>query len=247
MVENIAETENLIRVQQKALAYLRSPKENVKASLSRSKVDPTIKKLVIPNVKKLESQYGLSEELYDKYRTLEAVESQVALQFPDRKGEAYDRVISGIRELKSKVRDQMRRVLSFLTEIADKHVPKSFDQYRQAIAQEVENHVVFSDSEQFLYVSVDPDGSMVFTSYIMLSGAQATDGRKVPSLYISIQWVMGDAYYVQVNQEFELPESLSRDIQKARTMQEACRVLSMLLTDEGFESTLGTNVAPEIK
>ncbi|MDN3101437.1 hypothetical protein P0E61_13935, partial [Enterococcus faecalis] len=114
--DDVDETENLIRVQQKALAYLMKPKDSVVAALNKG-TGTTIRKMVVPNVAKLEPQYGLAEELYDRYRTLEAVDAQVALQFPDRKGDAYARTVQQIGELKTKVRDQTRRVLAFLTEI----------------------------------------------------------------------------------------------------------------------------------
>jgi len=241
MRSDVDETENLIAVQQRALAHLKSPREWVHSALSkvRAKVDPQLKKVVVPSIEKLKTQYGLSEDLYERYRTLEAVETQVAAQFPDRSGDAYERAVGALRELKKKVADQMRDVLSFLTDIANSHVPKAFSKYRQALAQEIETHIAFENSEQFLYVSTDEGGELVFTNYVMILNAKASDNRTVPHLYISMQWVVGSATYVQVNHEFELPASLDRE-HPASTMQEAVTSLSMILTSEGFNSGLGS-------
>jgi hypothetical protein len=235
MRSDVDETENLISVQQKALAHLKSPREWVHAALtkSRSKIDPQLKKVVVPNIEKLSAQYGLSEELYDRYRTLEAVETQIAAQFPDRRGDAYERAVGALRELKKKIASQLRSVLLFLSSIAAKHVPKTFNNYRQAIAQEIEDHVIFDASEQFLYVNTNSAGDLVFTNYVMILNAKSDDGRTVPHLYISTQWIVGVATYIQVNHEFELPAALDRD-HPAATMQEAVTTLSMILTAEGF-------------
>jgi hypothetical protein len=249
---DVNESEALVRVQQQQLAHLRRPREWVSAALTkfsttdRKKIDPELKRVVIPNVKKLESQYGLSEDLYEKYRLLEAVESQLAAQFPDRKGEAYDKAIGTLRELKKKVAEQMRNCLGFLSEVAKEHVPKTFSKYVQAVTQEIEEHVQFENSEQFLYVSTD-EGTLVFTNYIMLINAVNEDAQKVPHLYISIQWVVGVAVYVTINHEFELPSQLICEPgTEAKSLIEAVSTIAALLNGEGFASSLGENQAPRI-
>ncbi|QBX06508.1 hypothetical protein H1O16_gp095 [Burkholderia phage BcepSaruman] len=244
--DDVSESENLIRVQQQAVAYLTKPKENVTASLRGASVDATIKRVVVPHVKKLDAQYGTAEEIYDQYRALEAVEAQVALQFPDRRGEVAARVQQVLAELKAKGKDQIRRVLEFLSAVAHQHVPEAFDHVRQALAQELENHVRCAGTEQFLYVNVDASGSLVFTSYTMLSGAQADDGRRVPTLYVSLQWVLGSGYFVQINQEFCAPDSLERTT-PLQDVQQVCEAAASMLADEGFDSPLGSDLPPALK
>jgi hypothetical protein len=241
MREDVHESDALIRVQQETLAHLCRPREWVSAALTKlAALDKKkIDKVVIPNVKKLESQYGLSEELYDTHRTLEAVESQLAMQFPDRGGEAFDKAIGTLRELKKKVEDQMRTVLSFLSDVANEHVPKTFSKYVQAVALELEEHVKFENSEQFLYVSTDR-GRLVFTNYVMLINAVNDDKQKVPHLYISIQWIVGQAVYVTINHEFELPAQLICEPgAEAKTLAAAVQTIAALLNAEGFSSSLG--------
>lgn len=239
LVKAVSATDAKIEAQQKTLASLAS--KSVKAAVTKT----TAKKLV-PGMQKLQAHYDLTSELYERYRSLAAVESQVALQFIDRRGDGYAKVTSALANLKSKVQDQMRRVLSFASEVADKHVPKQFDECRQAIAQEVENSVRFEDSEQFLYASASPDDQMVFTSYLLLLGAHAADGRKVPTLFISLQWVVGEGYYVQLNQEFQLPEALMR-AEPVEDLQGVCGQLTYLLGDEGFEAEVGKDLPAELK
>src|SRR5271165_43896 len=84
------DNDKLAKSYQTELAYLKRPKDWVQAGLiksvpqlksGRGVLDPQLMKVVVPNVKKLGPQYDLSEDLYEQYRTLEAIETQVALQF----------------------------------------------------------------------------------------------------------------------------------------------------------------------
>lgn len=230
------DSDALIRVQQALLANLLYA-GRVEATLTK-KIDPSISKHVIPSLSKLEDHYGLYEELHDRQRLLEAVESQISVQFPDRQGRVYDEAISLLRTLKKKTADQLRTVQDFLKQIADKHVPKSFNRFRQVIAQELQEHVQFEKAEQQLYVSVE-NGQLVFTNYFELHNAQ--DGaRVVPELFVSMQWCVGTALYIDLNYEFELPAQLLRDCGIAtQTLVDAVQAVSKLLNDEGFSSSLG--------
>jgi hypothetical protein len=233
MRSDIEDSENLIRVTQKALASL------TKAKIEAQKIDPEIKKKVVPSVSKLQSQYGLIEDLYEKHRTLESVESQITLQFPVRKGEVYERTTATLRELKKKVETQLRTVLDFLRDISNKHEPKSFAKYRQAVIQEIQERLEFRDSEQYLYVST-ADSDLIFTSYFLLNDVLTEDRRKVPNLYVSIQWVVGTGVFTHLSNEFELPESLTHEPgTECKTMAETVTSLSNLLSAEGFFNKQG--------
>lgn len=261
MAKDIDELGSLAIEQQKLLSYLKEPKTSVKSALLkaatfsfditddagdkkthlRRKIDPELTKVVVPNITKLREQYGLSEDLYERYRTLEAIETQLSMQFPDRRGEAYNKAEAAIAELKSKVQAKLKEVLEFLNEVAAKHVPKTFVRYREAIMQEVEEHVNFEDSDQFMYVSTTEDGELVFTNYIMLKDAQNDEGRISPHLYISIQWIVGSQIQVQVNHEFELPNILLKEGgEVVSSVGEAVKAISQLLDLEDFSTSLGT-------
>jgi hypothetical protein len=228
MRSDIEDSENLIKVTQKALASV------AKVKIDAQKIDPDIKKKVVPSLSKLKSQYGLIEDLYEKHRTLESVESQIALQFPERRGEVYEKTTATLRELKKKVEQQLRAVLDFLRDISDKHEPKSFGKYRQAVIQELQEQLHFRDSEQYLYAST-ADSDLLFTSYFLLNDVLTEDGRTVPNLYVSVQWVVGSCVYVHVSNEFELPEDLMHEQGTAcKTMAETVTAISTLLNAEGF-------------
>lgn len=230
---DIEDCENLIKVTQKSLASI------TKSKIEAQKIDPEIKKKVVPSLSKLKSQYGLIEDLYEKHRTLESVESQIALQFPERKGEVYERTTATLRELKKKVETQLRAVLDFLRDISNKHEPKSFAKYRQAVIQELQEHLEFRDSEQFLYVSTS-ESDLLFTSYFLLNDVLTEDKRKVPNLYVSIQWVVGTGVYTHLSNEFELPENLVHETgTECKTMSETVTSISNLLNAEGFFNKQG--------
>lgn len=261
MQEEVSENESLIKVQQKNLAYLQRPNEKVQSFLTKAamqfmihdddesgpkshlkrKIDPELTKIVVPNVKNLQSQYGLSEQLYEQYRTLEAVETQVAMQFPDRTGKQYNDTMGSIRKLKKQVGDQLKTVLGFLNEVAAKHVPKSFQKYMQAVVQEVQEHVLFEDSDVFLYVSTTAEKELVFTYYLMLKNATNDEGQVTPHLYISLQWIVGAEVSVHVNHEYELPNQLLGGNGTAvGSAGEAVSAISDLLSLEDFATSLGT-------
>lgn len=261
MAEEVNELDSLINVQQKQLAYLSKPKDTVKAALIKAatfeftiepdagakkshlkrKIDPELTKIVVPNVKKLQTQYGLSEDLYEKHRLLESVETQISMQFPDRRGEAYEAAISSIRKLKAKVAEQLKTVLGFLNEVAAEHVPRTFKRYMEAIVTEVQEHVTFESNQVFLYVSATPEGELVFTYYLMLQNAMNDEGQITPHLYISVQWIVGTSVHVQINHEYELPNALMKDPgSEVGSVGEAVKAISHLLDLEDFATSLGT-------
>jgi hypothetical protein len=238
MESETRDSDALIRVQQSLLAYLLRPRNRIEATLSK-KIDPAIKKTVIPSFKKLEDHYGLCEELHDRLRLLDAIESQISVQFPDRQGRVYDEAISLLRTLKKKTDDQLKTVLDFLGNIAEKHIPKAFDRFRQAVAQELQEHFTFLGSEQLLYVSIENE-QLVFTNYFLLRQARH-ENRVIPQLYISLQWIVGQAVYVDLNHEFELPAQLYVNPGVAtQTLIEAVQAVENLLNEEGFSSPLGS-------
>jgi hypothetical protein len=261
MRDEIDELGQLVKVQQQALAYLQRPRAFVKAAMEVSaagfsfnintpaggskthlkrKIDPELPKFVIPNITKLREQYALSEDLYEKHRMLQAVETQVAMQFPERSGKEYNNAIGAIKELKDKVGAQLKEVLGFLNSVASEHVPKTFMKYREAIMQEISEHVMFEQSEQFMYVNTSPAKELVFTNYIMLQNATNDEGKTTPHLYISIQWTVGAGVKVQVNHEFELPAQLMKEGgTEVESAGEAVKAISHLLDLEDFSTSLG--------
>lgn len=258
--EEVDDTGKLIKVYQTQLAFLKKPKDWIGASLVKAaememtisqdpgkrtnlkrKIDPELTKVVVPNVKKLEKQYALSEDLYEKHRTLEAAEAQIAMQFPDRRGEAYEGVMASLNTLKSKVAEQLKTVLGFLNEVAEKHVPKTFEKYIDAVRQEVQEHVLFESSSLFLYVSTTPEGQIVFTYYLMLINATNDEGEVTPQLYISVQWIVTEGITIQINPEYELPGQLLKEGgTEVASVGEAVKAISDLLTLEDFATSLGT-------
>jgi len=252
----------MVTVQQKALAFLTRPKDNVRAALTKAatfefnigedyegknkrnlkrNIATDIPKIIVPNIDKLKNQYGLSEDLYEKYRLLESMETQLAMQFPDRRGEAYETAISSLRALKDKVAGHLKKVLAFLNEIAAKHIPRSFEKYISAITMEVEENVQFESSNTFIYMSVTPDGELSFTAYLMLVGAINDEGKITPQLYISIQLIVGGPVYIQLNHEYELPNQLFREGGvEVDSVGGAVKAISHLLDLEDFATSMGT-------
>ncbi len=229
----IADSDSMIDAQQKNLTALtkRVPLE------LRMGDDPKVEitKSVVPTLDKLKNQYGLSEDLYGLHRALEAVEAQMAIQFPDRGGEAFTLATGVLKELKRKVEAQMRRVFVFLGKVSRSLVPFEFNKYRMTVLQSVENEVVFGAVDQFVYASIDRDRNIVFTDYIRLDQVQNADQQITPHLYISLQWVVGDGVYVQVNHEFEIPSALSRDPRsRAGSAAQAVILIGENLALEGF-------------
>lgn len=254
--KEIDELTQVVKVQQRLLAKTMFVKKPITAAMEfdltaprgapkshlKYKIDPTLTKVEIPDKQKLASQYNLMEELYEKHRTLEMAENQIKAQFAkENRGEAFDAAIAGIRQLKDKIDKAMKETFQFLNKVASDHVPKEFMKYRTAVCQEIEKHVPFESNDQFLYVSVDDAGNIVFTNYVMLINAANEDGQIAPHLYISIQWIVGGKVTVQVNHEFEAPAQLLREGgEVVSSVSEAVRAISHLLELEDFATSLGT-------
>lgn len=257
MHKEVNVTDQLVDQQQSMLAKLRNPKDKVreilavsftefdvtpsgpakKKSADKSVVAPEINKVVIPNLSKLKDQYGLMEDLYAKRVTLESVETQIEMQFPDLRGPLYDQVVGSLNELKAKVEEQLHKVFTFLSEVAEKHVPKVFKTYTEAVQEAVSNHVSFEDSARYLYVSVK-DKKLAFTEYMLLINSVNEDGKVAPHLYIVVQWTVGGKCEVFVEHEFTPPNQLERGA-KANTANEALEAITHLLDLEGFAAAIG--------
>lgn len=268
LTEETRETDQVIKQLQHSLAYLKRPKASITAALVkaaemefvitddsggdkskrsrlRKKINPALVKeikITTPHLAKLEKQYKLAEDLYEKHRTLEAMQTQLSMQFPDRRGEKFDAALGSLRTLKDAVGAQLKEVLGFLSDVAEQHVPNEFKKYMNAVSAEVGEHVLFEDSNLFLYVHVDPQGELVFTYYLMLINATNDEGKTTPHLYISIQWkVTANEVEVQVNHEYEPPAKLLNTGGTAvDSAGEAVKAISHLLDLEDFSTSLGT-------
>lgn len=207
----------------------------------RHKIDPSLEKIVVPSMKKLESQYNVAEDLYEKMKGLEQAEAQVQMAFSTRRGAEYEALMSQFRVLKEKVQKALADCLQFLADVAQKHVPATFQQYVDHVAELVTEHVIFRDSKTFMYVSVDPEGNLVFTAYIMLIDAANDEGEIEPHLYISIQWVVSDTPEVSIdlNHEYEVPNKLLGQGEMVGSVGEAVKAISNQLEIENFASSLG--------
>jgi hypothetical protein len=257
--EELKEISDLVKVQQRALASVFKASTSIRASVVfdvtptdrseqmktvrklKTKIDPELTKVVVPNVKKLQSQYNLAEDLYEKHKTVESMETQLSLQFPDRRGEAYNATITALAAMKAKIAGQLKIVLQFLNEVAAQHVPKQFVKYVQTIAELVNEHVIFKDSQSFMYASVTDDGDLVFTNYLMLVDAINDEGFIAPHLYISTQWVLGkdSTIFVDLNHEYEAPNKLLGSGESVGSVGEAVKAISTALELENFSSALG--------
>ena len=207
----------------------------------KHKIDPELTKIVVPNMKKLQSQYNMAEDFYEKLKALEQAETQVQMSFHNRRGPEYEALMTQFGTLKGKVQDALKDCLQFLADIAAKHVPDTFQKYVDMVAELVNEHVIFRDAQSFMYVSVNGDGDLLFTSYLMLQDVANDEGQVAPHLYISIQWVLSKEPTVSVdlNHEYEVPNKLLGQGEVVGSVGEAVKAISTLLDLENYSSALG--------
>lgn len=210
------------------------------------KVNLNMDRVTVPNLKELKAQYSLADDLYHKYQTLQNVEAQVTMQFRDSRD--LPKVLKSITESREKVELALRKVFDYLAGVANKHVPKSFTKYVEAIAQELGDHVVFRSSRSFMYVNISDTGGLIFTAYILLEDALNEEGEITPTLYISLQWNQGapgtneqPSLKLWLDQEFEMPQQLERrpDGMEVNTVNGASKAIGRLLDLENFSSSIG--------
>lgn len=261
---DINELTQLVEQQQKLLASSMSATTNLSAAATNSftinitdqdadaksrmrrlakKIDPDLVKIVVPNKEALEAKYALTEELYEKYRTLEAVESQVSTRFAGPTSEPFRKELV---ELKRKVGKSLEKALTFISDLAHKHVPKSFQKYMDAVSAEIDEHVSSQHTETFLYLSTTAKGSLVFTYYKMMENAINDDGTVTPVMYIVVQWLVGSQdeepqMLVYLIHNYETPNTLllqggGTPVSSAMT---AVKAVAHLLALEHFSSELG--------
>lgn len=207
---------------------------------SKVKIDPEFTKIIVPNIKKLESQYAMAEDLYAKHKAVESIETQLSLSFPNRQGPEYNATVAQIQRMKEKIAEQLKLCFEFLNQVAAEHVPKEFVKYTDLVAELVNEHVIFKEAQQFLYVSVY-EGDLMFTSYLMLIDVANDEGEITPHLYISVQWLMSKepTVTVDLNHEFEVPNKLVGQGDEVGSVGEATKAISSMLEMESFSSALG--------
>lgn len=251
----------LISKQHALLAYLYKPKSWVTESLNRVTAALTISSSVegsddytafdskldkiVPSIRQLQKQYGLVEDMYRKYRSLESIEIQINMAFAD--GRDLQKALGEIYRVKNKVVEQMRKILTYLNDVAKAHVPSNFQNYMEVIRGEVEEHVLFKDSSLFLYVNVTDTGNLAFTYYLMLEDVVNQEGEVSPHLYIAVQLVLDingreePCVNVYLDYDFELPNQLLNDGMgmSVDSAQSAIQALSTMLETESFKSSLG--------
>lgn len=208
----------------------------------KTKIDPELTKVVVPNMKKLQTQYNLAEDFYDKLKGVEKAEAQIQMTFGSRRGPEYEALMTQFRVLKDKISNALKDCLTFLAEVAQKHVPQKFQQYIDDVADLISANVIFHDSQTFMYVSVDPEGNLVFTAYIMLQNVANDEGQVTPQLYVSIQWVTGkteDGVRVDLNHEYEVPNKLLGQGDAVGNVGEAVKAIQHMLEMENYSTVLG--------
>lgn len=215
--------------------------QNKEARKLRTRIDPSIENVQVPNLKKLQSHYALAEELYERHRSIESMEAQLEMQFPTRRGEAYNETLQAMQRLRAKIAGHLKTALDFLSTVADKHVPQQFVKYNAAVAALVEEHCIYKSANSFMYVSVDDEGYLLFTNYLMLTKVVNDEGDVAPHLYISIQWHLNTepSIRIDLNHEYELPNKLIGSGEAIGSVGEAARALKDMLTLESFSSALG--------
>lgn len=261
----IGETEQLVNKQQKLLASSLSAttrlaaaagtsftinlrdegSDDAKARLRklRRQIDHDLVEVVVPNKTALEKQYKLAEELHEQYRTLETVESQISTRFS---GPAAANMMKEIAATKKQVGNSLKKCLGFISDLANKHVPKSFQKYIDAISEEVDAHVPAQATNNFLYISVGLEGSLIFTYYKLMEDAINDDGSITPALYVVVQWVVGNnktepTIYVYLEHDYVVPNALLQQGHGTEVVSAgaAVKAIAHLLSLEQFSSELG--------
>lgn len=209
--------------------------------LSKAPIDISTK-----NLKELKSQYALVEDLNRKYRVLEDTLVQIRMTFKDKR-DAKD-VENSVRVMQQKVQTQLKTIFTFLNKLATKHVPKAFTKYVTSVSGAIKDNIYHSKSANHLYISVDDEGRIVFTDYLLMQDALNNEGSVTPVLYIVIQSVSpledGDSVagtYVYLLHEFEAPQHLldSGDGVRVRDTSSAVKAVNRLLELEDFSTALG--------
>jgi hypothetical protein len=105
----------------------------------------------------------------------------------------------------------------------------------------VDEHVIFKESQSFLYVSVSDKGDLVFTNYLLLQDVANDEGDIAPHLYISVQWILSKepTVSVELSHEYEVPNKLIGQGEEVGSVGEAVKAINTMLELENFSSALG--------
>lgn len=230
----LKDTTQLIKMEVKKLAYL-----NDKLAVTK------IKGSISSDLVKLNALHLLSEDLNAKVRTLDAMATQLTMQFSTQnKTTSYLKVVSSMHELKVKAKLQLSEALDFIGLVAKSKMPRSFAVNSKLILATVQSEITSKSQTVNAYCS-NIDGQDLFSYYLHLKSAVNSVGEVVPNLYISLHYNKStDTISSNLDQEFELSNSLvlSNPVIASNKSLILSNVYS-LLSNEQFNTALNVKLS----
>lgn len=191
-------------------------------------------------IRKLKQSYKLLADLSKKQETLEAVQSSIILNFGD-DGKAKE-TLTKVKELLNLVTKEMNEVSAFLNDLATSSIPKSFDKYVFAVAQEIVNHCELTEKQYDVYYYLSTvNENLLFSAYIELRNVLNNDGDTIKSIWISVHWCVSEDIRVSLDYKWVPPVTLYLDSRiKVTNVNDTARAIDKMLDAEDFVVSIGT-------
>ena len=167
------------------------------------------KQASITTVDKLDYLYLLSDDINDKVRMLDAVSTQLAMQFSDQHNlSIYAKVSVKLNELRTKAKSQLRDNLAFIALVSKPHLSKANNSYASSIFNLVTREIKNTQAIVSAYCILNNNNKLVTNYYLHLKSSLNNLGFIIPNLYIGLH-IEGKSVCVSLNQEFEIPNKNS--------------------------------------
>ena len=176
--------------------------------------------------------------LNNRYQAIVAMENEVILTT-----KAKAPLLSSFTKLKANVETMMHQVFSALDEVSAKCVPEAHRKFAGTLSKELcANTHLQADSSKVLTYAYPSVGKPAFATYIVLSNCISDSGKVAPHLYVTLR-AADEGMDVHVSHEFVPPNQLQEGV-AVKSAHHAAKMLSMLLTKEGFSTE---RLAPTVR
>lgn len=241
--EDVEDLASLFQVHRRALAGVSLIVGDEEVDKIQSPLAPSTKtlKLVVPDLKELEKNYGVVAQLHAKLEELRMIEADVEIRFGrDRDlAPSAQKIIKELNVIKNKLVLTLENAYKFLQKVAHARIPNAQVVFLDRLAAAVSKSIQYQSVSSYLYVYPYKD-SLAFSSYLHLQDTVDLSGKKFGEMFIVTSFLLSSTAgkwtpYLATLNKFQAPGTfpLGKEVPDIKV---AIKVLSALLDLDNFEN-----------
>ena len=212
---------------------------NLKNSPKLDKLAP--ESIRIPGMAALKKNYRVLKELFDSLTEIESMEARIRVSMGPDSGINSEKALSEISRLKDQVKTGIHTSLDFLSDLSNKHHPKSLEEFASIVQNILSADLQYEKISLRSFIFTAEDESLCFSDYLRITGVTGEDGKYTPQLFVVLTYKTGQKpeVYLAVTTAF-MPPSDDLLAKRVSSIQETMRAIAFLLDLEKISNEIGT-------